>query len=141
MALVYHLAGCQSLPRRTGAPAGSRPLETGEQRLERSDSELGFQAWFPPRLPPPSPSGLPRRAAPARRQPRIGRCLSNSFAGIHALLGVYPRPLQDVPTLPNEHHRGSPTIAIIGLQTAAQHSRPRRSRGAPSKLIERLAGI
>src|SRR6266700_7622120 len=99
MALVYHLAGCQSLPRRAGAPAGSRSLEAGEQRLERSDSELGSQAWFPPRLPPPPQDRISGRGAPACCQPRIGRRLSHFAAGIHALLRIYSLPLENLPPL------------------------------------------
>jgi hypothetical protein len=57
MALDYDFR-CSDLSRHAGASARPRSLETGEQRLERFDAELGLQTWFSPRLPAPLPNRL-----------------------------------------------------------------------------------
>jgi hypothetical protein len=47
---VDHHAGCAGVPHHAGAPTRPCPLETGKQRLERSDAELGLQTWLSPCL-------------------------------------------------------------------------------------------
>src|SRR5437879_2566617 len=127
--------GLRTLFRHAGAAARPRPLETREPWVERSHSELGFQAGLSPCLPASPPSAFRRRRTQACRQPRTGRGLFHSAAGPHPLFRFHPWPLENLSPLPNDYPGGGPATASLSIQTSSQHPRSRCARTTQRLLI------